>query len=415
MTPPTDIARPERPERIMLPLGLGTAVSILGDSTLYTVLPKPEIAAQAGVTLAMVGVLLGINRLVRLIFNGTAGALYDRLPRRGLLIGSLCMGVISTMIFALARGFTPLLIGRILWGAAWSGLWIGGNTIVLDIADDHNRGRLSSQYQAWFFTGVGACAFLGGLFTDVFGFRGGLWVSSGVTALAVLLWLIFLPETRPTVRASELPTPVPLRRSFPWQAALPPSITVFVIRFIHAGVFASTTILWLSSFTGERLTTAWLEIPIATLTGILVAGRSVFSVLGAPVTGFISDRLGHRWGVMAAVLIIGAIGSWLMGGSTLLIALIGTLIAATSGSGVQSLAPAIAGDRIEFQHRGRVLSVMFTFGDIGSALGPPFALGLISTMPIGSIYRICAILFVLAASFAAWRSAVESRRGSTDR
>ena len=55
--------------RVLVPLGVGIALSLLGDSTLYTVLPKPEIANQAGVTLALVGVLLGVNRIVRLGFN----------------------------------------------------------------------------------------------------------------------------------------------------------------------------------------------------------------------------------------------------------------------------------------------------------------------------------------------------------
>jgi DHA1 family multidrug resistance protein-like MFS transporter len=412
---PTKVARPEQPRRIIITLGIGIAISMLGDNTLYTVLPKPEIAAEAGVTLAMVGILLGINRLVRLIFNGTAGALYDRLPRRGLLIGSLCMGAISTLIFALSRGFTPLLIARILWGAAWSGLWIGGNTVVLDIANDHNRGRLTSQYQAWFFIGVGTCGVLGGLFTDIFGFHGGLLVSSGITVLVVLMWLIFLPETRPSSSVSDLPTQIQNIKSFPWHAALPASITIFAVRFVHAGVLASTTILWLSSFIGERYSLSWLEIPIATLTGLLVAGRSAISVVGAPITGFISDRLGHRWGLMSAALIMGAIGTWLMGGTTLGIALIGVLIASITSGGTQSLAPAIAGDHIGIEYRSRVLSVMYTFGDLASALGPPIALSLISVMPISSIYRMCAILFVLAALYASWRSAIETRSRSVDR
>jgi len=50
-------------------LGLGTAVSLLGDATLYAVLPHPEIASQVGVSLAMVGLLLSANRAARLVLN----------------------------------------------------------------------------------------------------------------------------------------------------------------------------------------------------------------------------------------------------------------------------------------------------------------------------------------------------------
>ena len=42
----------------MAPIGIGLALSLIGDTTLYTVLPNPEIAAQAGLSLAVVGVIL---------------------------------------------------------------------------------------------------------------------------------------------------------------------------------------------------------------------------------------------------------------------------------------------------------------------------------------------------------------------
>jgi hypothetical protein len=77
------------PNRVLVPFGIGLALSLLGDQTLYTVLPNPNIPAQAGVSVAMVGVLLGLNRLTRIITNGPAGMLYDRLPRRGLMIAAV--------------------------------------------------------------------------------------------------------------------------------------------------------------------------------------------------------------------------------------------------------------------------------------------------------------------------------------
>ena len=66
----------------MAPIGIGLALSLIGDTTLYTVLPNPEIAAQAGLSLAVVGVILGLNRLIRLLTNGVFGVVYDRQPRR---------------------------------------------------------------------------------------------------------------------------------------------------------------------------------------------------------------------------------------------------------------------------------------------------------------------------------------------
>ena len=159
------------------------------------------------------------------------------------MIASLFIGFISTTLYAIGRGFEIFLLGRILWGIAWSGIWIGGNTIVLDISNDENRGRLSGRYQMWFFAGIGASALLGGLFTDVFGFHGGLLISAALTGPALLMWILYLPETKPyRVNKPKKSQPKSSVR-FPWKTAILTSIPVFVVRFGLAGVLASTTFI----------------------------------------------------------------------------------------------------------------------------------------------------------------------------
>lgn len=70
------------PKQIVTLLGIGTPISLLGESTLYTVLPNENIIQQLGITLAMVGILLGTNRAMRLFTNGPIGLLYEKAPRR---------------------------------------------------------------------------------------------------------------------------------------------------------------------------------------------------------------------------------------------------------------------------------------------------------------------------------------------
>jgi MFS family permease len=385
------------PRRVLAILGIGTAVSLLGDSTLYTVLPDQQFALQAAVPFAQVGILLGVNRLARIFFNIPAGRLVDRFPRRPLMIGSLAIGALSTLTYAIGQGFWVMLAGRILWGAAWSGLWIGGQAIVLDLADSDNRGRLSGRYQMWFFLGIGLSAFLGGIFTDLLGYRGGLFLSAGLTAVAATMWLFLLPET-----ASRH---VEKRRGensgFRWRVVLVSALPIFTVRFIYAGVIAATSILWLSGFAGEGIHTLDLFIPIATLTGTLVALRTAFSMLGAPIAGFISDRLhGRRWIIIGASLIIGGGGLWFMGSPFLPLALFGVLLSALTASGVQVLITAYVGDSTPPNLSGHTLSRIFTFGDLGSALGPPLAFLFLVSFPLASLFRLCAVLSIAASFFA---------------
>ena len=251
-------------------LGIGTAISLLGDATLYTVLPHPDISAQLGITLSMVGLLLGANRAIRLILNGPVGILYDRMPRRGLLIAALSLGAVSSIFYALGHGFWPLLLGRISWGLAWSLLWVGGNSVVLDVSTEENRGRNSGIYQMWFFTGVASTSFFGALLTDMVGFRNGQWISVAIIAATAFVWFFFLPETRVNnITSSDIvKEDKSAKIKLPWKVIATTSFTVFIARFLAWGVLAATAILWLSELFGDGMQLASFFIPIATLAAL---------------------------------------------------------------------------------------------------------------------------------------------------
>ncbi len=382
-------------------------LSLLGDNTLYTVLPDPTIWSRVGLTLTWVGVLLGVNRIVRLIFNTWAGVLYDRLPRRRLLIGSLALGAVCNVIYALAFGPAPFLLGRVLWGLAWSGLSIGGNTVVLDVSTESTRGRNSGHFQMWFFIGVAVGALAGGTFSDLLGFQGWLWVSAAITGMAALFWYFKLPETRPADGSGT--SRVPSWHEFPIRESLPAAVPVMAVRFVFAGVMAATTILWLEQYVGRELSLVWIVVPLATLTGAFSAVRVLTSIVGAPLAGRASDRMGRRWPVIAIGLGAGAIGAWLMGGSIIWVALVGALLAALTAGSVQALAPAIIGDRVHEARQSRGLSVVLSLGDIASALGPPLALGLLTTLGIAGVYRLSAVVLGLAGVFALLQIRIESK------
>jgi MFS family permease len=118
------------PKRVLIPLSLATGLSLLGDTSLYTVLPTHLV--DAGVTLGTVGILLSANRFIRVLLNGPVGLLTDRWSRRSVFLPAIFMGALSTGIYALTVGFWPLLVGRLLWGLSWAGIWISGNAIVLE-------------------------------------------------------------------------------------------------------------------------------------------------------------------------------------------------------------------------------------------------------------------------------------------
>ncbi len=403
-----------RPERVLTPLGIGLALSLLGDATLYAVLPSPEIAAQAGLSLAMVGFLLGINRLVRLVFNGFAGWVYDRLPRRPLMMISILIGTISTAFYAFGSGAFLLTSGRVLWGLAWSGIWIGANSMTLDISNDVNRGSLNGRLQMWFFIAVAISSFAGGLFTDLFTYRGGLWISSFLSLIGFLVWLKYLPETRHQKQPENfsLKEEKPPAKGFPWKLTLSCSFPFFVNRFIFTGVLGSTTILWLSQFVNSgSLSFNQISLPLATMSGAFIAIRIFVSIISVPQIGRLSDYINRRWLLLTFIfLIFGAGGLLLLASNNLWISIFGVLLSAVAGGSIPALIPAIIGDQVQQTQQSRSLGYIFSFGDLGSAIGPPIALALVGTIGLPALFTGSAFLLIITGLFTVVYSVIEYKQ-----
>jgi MFS family permease len=383
------------PARVLWPLGLGTALSLMGDATLYTVLPTHT--ADAGIALSAVGIILGVNRAVRIFLNGPAGLAYDRWPRRRLFVPALFVGAISTAVYAATHGFWPLLIGRLLWGLAWSGIWVGGAAVILDVTTDQDRGRWNGLYQTWFFIGAAGGAFLGGLLTDRVGYAATMWVGASLTALGGLVAWWLLPETHAGGHHQDAGQP---HVSPQGEHALRPhadrriwavASLYGINRFTISGVVAAT----LGLLVQERLSPARLPFGLATLTGALMAGRTLLGVFSAPLAGVASDRIGSRWRVALWGLVIGVVGMALVAWGVPAAILTGVALGAVVSGGVQAVSTALVGDLVGRKERGRAIGLVHTAGDLGSAIGPPVAYILMPRMGLSSVYWLCAALFAI--------------------
>jgi MFS family permease len=180
------------------------------------------------------------------------------------------------------------------------------------------------------------------------------------------------------------------------------ALPIFAVRFLSWGVLAATTILWLAGLFGEGVRLSNRLIPIATLTGSFIALSTITSIGSAPIAGFLSDRLSRRWPVVAGAVLLGGAGVWLMSAKLPALALIGGFVAPVMGGSVETLVPAVVGDRFGRAQRGRALGLVYTLADLGSTLGPPLALGLLNAgwVSLGRIYQGGAIILAGVALFA---------------
>jgi MFS family permease len=387
----------QAPWRVLLPAGIGTCLSLFGDSSLYAVLPTQT--AAAGVSVASVGILLSANRFIRLVLNGPAGMAYDRWPRRPLFVSALFIGACSTAIYGLTQGFWPLLLGRLLWGLAWAGIWVGGNTIVLDIVDAKNRGRWIGMYQFSFFLGAAGGAMFGGMLTDLLGFHQNMIVGATLTLTGAFVALIFLPETRPSEpyhpEASGSSERVLVSRPGEKAEFLSISALYGANRLVIAGILMSTLGIFLKDQIGEQILVASHSIGVATLTGMASGLSTLIAMVSVTLMGSVSDRAENRWWVAAGGLVPGVVGFGLMALGLPVTILAGVpLIATTSGSN-QGLSTALTGDIVNSSTQSRRLGMLFTVGDFASAIGPPLAYALMPLVGVTTLYLSSAVLFAI--------------------
>lgn len=393
------------PLRILLAIGFGTCLSLLGDASMYTVLPTHTL--DAGVTVTSVGILLSANRWIRLVLNGPMGMIYDRWKRRPLFVTALFIGTLSTAIYGFTSGFWSLFIGRLLWGLSWAGIWVGGNTIILDIVGEGNRGRWMGFYQTAFFLGAASGSILGGTLTDLAGYHNTMRIHTVLALLGAMIALIFLPETkgvnRPPERAVSNQNASPNPSVPPDRLKLAAAMALHgVNRIVMAGMLISTFGLYLLEKLGDPIQIAGRSYGVATLTGIGLGSATLISMFAAPISGIISDRFQSRWRMVSGGLIPGITGLSLLAIGTPLTIILGVpLTAATSGSN-QGLAITLVGEIGQANKRSQRLGLLFTVGDLMSAVGPLLAYALIPVIQINGVYILAASLYAGVLLISAW-------------
>ena len=397
--------------RVIIPLGLALALSLSGDATLYASLPSQP--AIAGITVGMLGWILGINRAVRIILNPLAGLLYDLSRRRPLFVLAMCLGTLSTGMYALVDGFWLLFIARIIWGTAWALILVGGYTIVLDVTTPTNRGRFTGIFQASYFTGGAFGLITGGVLVDQIGYRQTLWICMALTGTGTLIAALFLPETSKNVRSLgglhlRLARQRSARLAGIGRRILAADYVNLIYYFVGNGVLMSTLGLALSRWVGPE--TRIGPLGVASLTGLLLASRWVLSILVAPAAGVLSDWRRDRWLLagLGMTLILGGFAV-LTAGNGLEDLMLSVVLVSLGGGALMPTLAALMGDLAPADRKSVTMGTFAAAADIGSAAGPMVAYGLATSLALNWIYGLCAALAITALA-ALWVVRMADRR-----
>jgi MFS family permease len=123
--------RDEKQKELRAPAYASLALSftLLGDTFLYPFLPVDF--ESVGLTIASVGIILSVNRFVRILMNSQIIRLFGIFGLRTLTIAAVVMAVLSTAGYAVAAGLCGWLFLRICWGLSYSILRISSISYAL--------------------------------------------------------------------------------------------------------------------------------------------------------------------------------------------------------------------------------------------------------------------------------------------
>jgi MFS family permease len=141
---------------------------------------------------------------------------------------------------------------------------------------------------------------------------------------------------------------------------------------------------------------SWL-LPVASLTGLLLAARRLASMVMTAIAGHLLDRLGDRR-IVAAVGVLWLLLGFLVlvGGRGVSLVIAGVMLVALGEGFAQPALVVWTGDGAPAHLRGVVMGGLSTAGDLGSALGPLVAYALLEAGGLRSAYALCAVLAISA-------------------
>ncbi len=183
----------------------------LGDAILYPVLPV--YSEKFGIPLIWVGVLLSINRFIRIISNTWIANIINKVGMRKMLIVSSCLAAVTTFFYGLKLGVFSFLIARIIWGMSYSGLKI--TTLNYAAKVKNHSGLIFGLTQSIKSFGALIALLIGPILIEALGIENGLFIIAGISSIAILLALK-LPDidyssnTKVKAKVTFSPTPINL-------------------------------------------------------------------------------------------------------------------------------------------------------------------------------------------------------------
>lgn len=156
----------------------------------------PIYAESLGATGIWLGIIFSGYSLSRAIFMPIIGKVSDKKGRKGFITFGLLLYSVVSFVYILAGNVYYLTTVRLIHGLASAMVIPVAMAYIGEIAEKGREGRYMGTFNIALLLGMGSGPFLGGILNESFGIGSVFYAMGGLTAIAFLITLVFLPDKK---------------------------------------------------------------------------------------------------------------------------------------------------------------------------------------------------------------------------
>jgi MFS transporter, SHS family, lactate transporter len=315
-----------------------------------------HLVAQFSVSKAEVVLTLTWTLAMRPVGAFLFGLFADRYGRRLALISNVAFYSLIEMLCGFSPNFTVFIILRALYGIGMGGEWGVGASLAMEVAPKRWRGILSGILQSGYSIGYLLAAIAARFILPTLGWRWMFWIGA-VPALLALYIRAKVPESKAWIEHREVSVAAILRTlAGHWKHFIYLAAMMTLMMFLSHGT---------QDLYPDFLMTAH-HVAAKTVSDLAVL-YNLGAMLGAIVFGHLSQKLGRRRSMMAALaLSLVVIPMWSFGGSVAVLAL-GAFLMQVGVQGAWGVIPAHLNELSPDSVRGLLPGLAYQLGILFAA------------------------------------------------
>ncbi len=374
-------------QRTFYTLNLAVFTGMLGMGIVIPFLPI--YAKTLGATGLTIGIFFASFPLAQMLFMPLIGRLSDRHGRKGFIaVGLFCASLLS-LWYVYAPGILYLILGRFVQGGVMALIIPIATAYVGDLAPPDKRGTYMGIFNLFLTSSFGMGPLIGGWFSDAYGMPASFYCMGGLTALAFVAVLLFLPEARASAHS--------VARSSSYRDLLrkPKIQGLALYRMVNSIQMG----LWFSFL--PLLATEGLSMSKGQIGTVLATYMLVSSLVQVPF-GRLADRVNRQ----VLIAIGGYLGSLAFAAVFFAQSFVHLLLVAgvTGAMGAMAM-PALSAIAVDEGHHGGMGAIMGVINmamSAGMMLGPVLAGALADVVGLRSLFVFSAVVGVIGTLLFSW-------------